>query len=132
MIVAAFMTLQQGISDLSCLPTQPASCAVLILKPIFTVSVLHASAAPYSGVLGDFVLPEHSQQEIAGTSCAHNRKTENINYFVSAYRSIVAPALQRSRRHSEFCFAPVMLLIAQLKFKRVKFKRESNTTRSDE
>lgn len=54
MIVAAFMTLQQGIFDLSCLPTQPASDAVFHLKPIFPVAVLHALAEPYSNVLHNF------------------------------------------------------------------------------
>lgn len=82
MIVVAFVALQQGISDLSYLPARPASYAVFNLKPIFTASVLRALTMPYSSLLCNFVFSKHSQQEVGGTSCAHNRKTENINGFV--------------------------------------------------
>lgn len=66
MIAAAFMTLQQGMSDLSCLPTQPASNAVFNLKPVFTVSVPHALTTPYSSLICNLCFPNILSSRVAG------------------------------------------------------------------
>lgn len=70
--------------------------AVFKLKPVFTVTVLHALAMPCSSILRKCMFFRTSQQEIGGQGCAHNWKTKKHELLCSAFRSFVASASHRS------------------------------------
>lgn len=92
----------QSFSDLSCLPTQPASDAVFKLKLICTVSLFHALAMPFSSAYATLCIQNIHSRSLAGVVVHSEQEDRKHELLCSAFRSYVAPELHRSRGRLSF------------------------------